>query len=94
MKQNLNAVQQMLADTDMLAYKLPVKSDETVYNIAINSQCDHVCSGDCRRTGCNCNCGEFHVSSTVDEMTEEELQNFESDRTSADYADSEPVTEF
>lgn len=22
--------------------------------------CDHVCSGNCRRNGCNCECGEFH----------------------------------
>lgn len=22
--------------------------------------CEHVCSGNCRRIGCNCECGEFH----------------------------------
>ena len=22
--------------------------------------CEHVCSGDCRREGCGCQCGEFH----------------------------------
>lgn len=22
--------------------------------------CDHRCSGNCRRVGCNCECGEFH----------------------------------
>lgn len=22
--------------------------------------CDHVCTSKCRRTGCNCECGEFH----------------------------------
>jgi hypothetical protein len=22
--------------------------------------CDHRCSGNCRRVGCNCSCGEFH----------------------------------
>jgi hypothetical protein len=22
--------------------------------------CEHVCSSDCRREGCNCACGEFH----------------------------------
>lgn len=22
--------------------------------------CNHQCSGDCRRSGCNCECGEFH----------------------------------
>lgn len=24
------------------------------------SECDHICSGNCRREGCNCECGEFH----------------------------------
>ena len=23
--------------------------------------CDHICSGNCRRVGCNCNCGEWHM---------------------------------
>jgi hypothetical protein len=23
-------------------------------------ECDHMCSGNCRRVGCNCNCGEWH----------------------------------
>lgn len=22
--------------------------------------CEHICSGNCRRVGCNCECGEFH----------------------------------
>lgn len=22
--------------------------------------CDHQCTSDCRRKGCNCDCGEFH----------------------------------
>ena len=22
--------------------------------------CEHICSGNCRRAGCNCECGEFH----------------------------------
>jgi len=25
-----------------------------------NKFCYHQCSGNCRRVGCNCNCGEFH----------------------------------
>ncbi len=24
-------------------------------------ECNHVCTSDCRREGCNCNCGEFHI---------------------------------
>ena len=23
-------------------------------------ECDHICSGNCRRNGCNCACGEWH----------------------------------
>jgi hypothetical protein len=23
-------------------------------------ECDHTCSGNCRRNGCNCECGEWH----------------------------------
>ena len=22
--------------------------------------CEHMCSGNCRREGCNCDCGEYH----------------------------------
>jgi len=22
--------------------------------------CNHICSGNCRRVGCNCDCGEWH----------------------------------
>jgi hypothetical protein len=31
----------------------------------IEVQCDHVCSGECRRSGCNCQCGEFHQEATT-----------------------------
>jgi len=24
------------------------------------NQCEHLCSGNCRRVGCNCECGEWH----------------------------------
>lgn len=23
-------------------------------------ECDHACTSDCKREGCNCSCGEFH----------------------------------
>ena len=26
-----------------------------------NTQCDHQCSSNCRRNGCNCDCGEWHM---------------------------------
>lgn len=30
--------------------------------------CEHVCSGNCRRVGCNCECGEFHGYYEEDEQ--------------------------
>lgn len=41
-------------------------------------ECFHVCSGNCRREGCNCNCGEYHE--VVEEIpqfrgTREQLNN-------------------
>jgi len=27
----------------------------------VNS-CDHLCSGNCRREGCECQCGEWHLT--------------------------------
>ena len=27
-------------------------------------QCTHICSGNCRREGCNCVCGEYHIDLT------------------------------
>jgi hypothetical protein len=30
--------------------------------------CEHVCSGDCRRQGCNCDCGEFHQEAVTLEV--------------------------
>ena len=27
-----------------------------------NMSCEHKCSGNCRRIGCHCSCGEWHVS--------------------------------
>lgn len=29
--------------------------------------CDHICTSNCRREGCNCDCGEYH-------QDEEELE--------------------
>jgi formylmethanofuran dehydrogenase subunit E len=41
----LNAIQQMLADTGMLAYKLPVKGDTAEHEVIINGvECDY-CHG-------------------------------------------------
>jgi len=27
---------------------------------AIGEDCDHICTSNCRRVGCNCECGEWH----------------------------------
>ncbi len=24
-------------------------------------ECEHQCTSNCRRVGCNCNCGEYHL---------------------------------
>ena len=24
--------------------------------------CEHECTSECRRSGCNCDCGEFHIA--------------------------------
>lgn len=26
-----------------------------------DTECDHECTSNCRRNGCNCNCGEYHI---------------------------------
>ena len=38
--------------------------------------CLHICSGECRRSGCNCLCGEYHISnnSYPDDFISEEEQ--------------------
>jgi hypothetical protein len=38
--------------------------------------CDHECTSNCRRNGCNCECGEFHVSGTIDDLTEREVEEY------------------
>lgn len=39
--------------------------------------CFHQCSGNCRRVGCNCQCGEFH-----DTLNQSELDEILEDTTS------------
>lgn len=28
----------------------------------IIDNCNHICTSNCRRNGCNCDCGEFHIT--------------------------------
>ena len=37
--------------------------------------CNHACSSNCRRNGCNCNCGEYHLATK-----EEQEKQFNEDR--------------
>ena len=32
--------------------------------------CIHACTSNCRREGCNCECGEYHDSATAEEIKE------------------------
>jgi hypothetical protein len=32
----------------------------------VRENCDHVCTSECRRSGCNCTCGEFHNGSVFE----------------------------
>lgn len=32
--------------------------------------CKHVCKSNCRREGCNCLCGEFHVDEVLEKETD------------------------
>ena len=39
----------------------------TLVGMNIDGECTHQCSSNCRRVGCNCECGEYHT-------TEKELE--------------------
>lgn len=34
------------------------------------TKCDHVCTSNCRREGCNCQCGEYHNDNTESQNRE------------------------
>lgn len=36
----------------------------------IHPNCEHMCSGNCRREGCNCLCGEWHDGLSKEELVE------------------------
>lgn len=37
-----------------------------------NPNCNHECTSNCRREGCNCNCGEYHLNDEmIAELTED-----------------------
>jgi len=45
----------------------------------IASNCEHVCSGNCRREGCNCLCGEWHDKYEPDEDEMEKREEIKND---------------
>ena len=52
---------------DRLISQYGVESLAKLTNWALGEdECDHVCTSDCRREGCNCKCGEFHEEVSFD----------------------------
>ena len=37
--------------------------------------CDHMCTSNCRREGCNCGCGEYHGNSEVEAETKDYIES-------------------
>lgn len=40
--------------------------------------CDHECTSDCRRDGCNCICGEYHGNDDVQALTADYHRSWQS----------------
>ena len=38
----------------------------------VETKCEHVCTSNCRRVGCNCECGEFHGDEPQQAMNEQQ----------------------
>lgn len=56
----LKATKEELEKALGLRKSLAVQGDDTEYDVLVHEECHHICSGNCRREGCNCLCGEFH----------------------------------
>lgn len=39
----------------------------------IHPNCEHICTGNCRREGCECLCGEYHDTYEVSDEEKDEL---------------------
>lgn len=39
--------------------------------------CSHICTSNCRRVGCNCECGEFHQEKANRVFDEDQLEIIE-----------------
>ncbi len=43
--------------------------------------CEHICTSDCRREGCNCQCGEWHINAEEEQDMKEMIEEWkEKDR--------------
>lgn len=50
---------------------------EVVCECASEQVCGHLCSGNCRRVGCNCICGEWHEY--PEEVREQEAIDYQNE---------------
>jgi len=41
----------------------------------MNNLCEHQCSGNCRREGCNCLCGEYHEEQSTAKDLQQNAHN-------------------
>jgi hypothetical protein len=45
---------------ELLELLREAKEEDVVWIMNQLQDCDHQCSSNCRRNGCNCDCGEWH----------------------------------
>jgi len=44
------------------AWKAKLSKNKTIEVEEDNDKCSHICTSNCRRVGCNCQCGNYHCS--------------------------------
>lgn len=54
-------------------------------------QCGHICTSNCRREGCNCQCGSWHITPEEDEQLTHEKRQEEADQRDRDIEDGSLV---
>lgn len=64
-----------MAEVDKITGEILLSSEDK----EAMGMCDHVCTSNCRREGCNCECGEFHgedkdPDGTVDRAVDGEIE--------------------
>ena len=49
-------------EMEIVAIRPSIMRDiDVLLDFAETFDCEHLCSGNCRRVGCNCECGEWHI---------------------------------